>query len=119
MEAVKQMTSFYALTSGDERLLPTHVSLSMAIFYLCYKNRFESPFVIYRKDLMRLAHISSIATYHKCIRELCRYGYISYRPSYNYYKGSQICLMPFGDKKDIERWEKQALKQKEKHSILF
>jgi hypothetical protein len=102
MEAVKQMTSFYALTSSDKRLLPTHVSLSLAIFYFYYKNGFESPFIIYRKDLMRLAHISSIATYHKCIRELCSYGYISYLPSYDGYKGSQICLKTSGAKKDIE-----------------
>jgi hypothetical protein len=102
MEAVKQMTSFYALTSGDKRLLPTHVSLSLAIFYCYYKNGFESPFVFCRKDLMKLAHISSIVTYHKCIRELCSYGYISYRPSYNCNKGSQICLKTFGGKKDIE-----------------
>jgi hypothetical protein len=102
MEAVKEMTNFYALTNGDKRLLPTHVSLCLAIFYCYYKNGFQSPFVVYRKDLMRLAHISSIATYHKCIRELCRYGYIGYRPSYNYYHGSQIYLKTFGGKKDIE-----------------
>ncbi|GAC1314054.1 MAG: hypothetical protein NVSMB24_38220 [Mucilaginibacter sp.] len=95
MEAVKKLMVFYDLASGDKRLLPTHVSLYLAIFWCYCKNGFNMPFVIFRKDLMRLAHISSIATYHKCIRELCNYDYISYQPSYNYYKGSLVCLKGF------------------------
>ncbi|WP_262497429.1 hypothetical protein [Mucilaginibacter auburnensis] len=41
---------------------------------------------------MTLAHIHSIATYHKCIKDLIAMGVIYYIPSYNYYQGSLIYL---------------------------
>ncbi|MCD8741975.1 hypothetical protein LT679_15280 [Mucilaginibacter roseus] len=39
---------------------------------------------------MAYSKIVSIATYHKCIRELDAYGYISYQPSYHPKLGSQV-----------------------------
>jgi hypothetical protein len=92
MAGLKQLISFYTLAKDDGRLLPTHISLYLAIFWCYCKSGFQSPFVIFRKDLMRLAHINSIATYHKCLSQLCSYEYISYQPSYNYYKGSLVYL---------------------------
>jgi hypothetical protein len=41
---------------------------------------------------MSLAHINSIATYHKCIKDLSSFGYIGYMPSYNYHQGSLVYL---------------------------
>ncbi|TSD66374.1 hypothetical protein FFF34_002940 [Inquilinus sp. KBS0705] len=55
-------------------------------------NKLTLPVKVIRKDLMRLAHINSIATYHKCIKELVNYGYIAYTPSFNYYQGCLISL---------------------------
>lgn len=92
MEKIKPLTTFYKLACDDKRLMPTHLSLYMAIFWCYCKSGFCSPFVIYRKDLMRLAHINSIATYHKCIGELCSYNYLVYQPSFDHYKGSLIWL---------------------------
>jgi hypothetical protein len=39
---------------------------------------------------MAFSKIASIATYHKCIRELDEYGYIHYQPSFHPAKGSLI-----------------------------
>jgi hypothetical protein len=76
--------------SKDERLNATHVSLFTGLFVHWQRSGFVSPFAITRKTLMAYSKIASIATYHKCIRELDAYGYISYDPSYHPKLGSQV-----------------------------
>ena len=48
---------------------------------------------------MAVAKISSRVTYHKCIRELHRWGYLYYDPSYDYYRGSLVYLYFFEEQK--------------------
>ncbi|WP_454803175.1 hypothetical protein [Mucilaginibacter phyllosphaerae] len=43
-----------------------------------------------RRELMAFSKIASIATYHKCIRELDAFGYIRYQPSYHPKLGSRV-----------------------------
>src|ERR1700759_3174837 len=54
----------------DKRILATHVSLFTALFIFWQRDGFVSPFAITRKTVMAFSKIASIATYHKCIREL-------------------------------------------------
>ena len=84
---------FYERAQNDERLSPYHLSLYLALFWSWQKSGYQSSFPVCRKFLMTLAKIQSIATYHKCIREMSDFGYIEYKPSYNYYKGSRIKLL--------------------------
>jgi hypothetical protein len=74
----------------DERVFATHVSLFTALFIFWQRHGFVSPFSITRKTVMTFSKIASIATYHKCIRELDKYGYIRYQPSFHPAKGSLI-----------------------------
>ena len=74
----------------DKRVLATHVSLFTALFIFWQRDGFISPFTITRKTVMAFSKIASIATYHKCIRELDEYGYIRYQPSFHPAKGSLI-----------------------------
>jgi len=76
--------------SKDDRLNAAHVSLFTGLFVQWQRNSFGSPFAVTRKALMAFSKIASIATYHKCIKELDSYGYIRYRPSYHPKLGSQI-----------------------------
>ncbi|MVN90508.1 hypothetical protein [Mucilaginibacter aquatilis] len=76
--------------STDERLNATHVGLFSGLFVHWQRNGFKSPFSVTRKTLMAFSRIASIATYHKCIKELDEYGYIRYQPSYHPKKGSQV-----------------------------
>jgi hypothetical protein len=76
--------------SGDHRLIATHISLFSALFVQWQRNGFASPFAVTRRELMTFSKIASIATYHKCIRELDEYGYIRYQPSYHPKLGSQV-----------------------------
>lgn len=73
---------------SDKRVLATHVSLFTALFIFWQRSGFHSPFAVTRKELMGHSKIASIATYHKCIRELDEYGYIRYQPSFHPAKGS-------------------------------
>jgi hypothetical protein len=76
--------------SMDGRLNMTHVSLFSALFVQWQRGGFKSPFSVTRKTLMAFSRIASIATYHKCIKELDGYGYIRYEPSYHPKLGSQV-----------------------------
>jgi len=90
MEKLNPLHSFIQLANIDNRLLPSHISLFLALYWLWQKVSFQSPFYVFRKDVMPYAKISSIVTYHKCIKELSNFGYIIYQPSYNCYQGSEI-----------------------------
>ncbi len=75
---------------SDDRMMSTHVSLFAALFVCWQHGGFNSPFAVTRKKLMAHSRIASIATYHKCMRELDKFGYICYEPSYHPKLGSLI-----------------------------
>jgi hypothetical protein len=76
--------------SADSRILATHVSLFTGLFVCWQRSGFQNPFSVNRKTLMAYSRIASIATYHKCIRELDEFGYIRYQPSYHPRLGSLV-----------------------------
>lgn len=84
---------FLLKAANDKRLLPSHISLFMAIFYFSSGDGAGNFFKITRRKLMRFSRIKSIATYHKCIRELVDYGYIIYQPSYDPYRASMVSII--------------------------
>jgi hypothetical protein len=67
----------------DERLMATHISLFTALFVFFQRNEFISPFTVTRTGLMACSRIASIATYHKCMKQLHDFGYIRYQPSFS------------------------------------
>lgn len=84
---------FYRKAKADDRLLPSHMSMYLVLFWFWQQAGYDNAIVIFRKDIMPLTRISSLVTYHKVIRQLDEYGYIKYNPSFNYYKGSQVFLL--------------------------
>jgi len=74
----------------DQRLLATHISLYTALFICWQRQGFAQPFAVCRRELMCFSKIASIATYHKCIKELDRLGYIRYQPSFHPKLGSLV-----------------------------
>ncbi|HEY2582978.1 MAG TPA: hypothetical protein VGI43_14280 [Mucilaginibacter sp.] len=78
----------------DKRLSSTHVSLFTALFIQWQQNSYSSPFAVTRRELMDYSKIASVATYHKCIRELDAFGYIIYQPSFHPQKGSLVYWGP-------------------------
>jgi hypothetical protein len=84
--------NIYSNLLNDNRLTVSHLSIYMALVLLWHKNELVNPFPVSRKGIMELAHVHSIATYHKCIAQLQVYGYIRYKPSFSYYQKTTIFL---------------------------
>jgi hypothetical protein len=82
----------YRSLSNDKRVNVWHMSIFMALLYLWKQNDYSNPVAITRRVVMALAHVHSIVTYHKCIKELQQYGYILYEPSFNPSIGSFITI---------------------------
>lgn len=95
MKQSKNIISFFERVIEDDRLYPSHISMYVSLFQFWSMNRFQNPFRICREEVMKLSKIKSLATYHKCIRELHCAGFIIYSPSYNSYKGSLIEIIDF------------------------
>jgi hypothetical protein len=89
------LSDFMSAVTEDPRMGPAHVSLFLAILYYYKKQGFQAPISVYSKDLMKQAKISAGGTYHRCIQELHKYGFIKYVPSFNPVLGSLIYVLKF------------------------
>ena len=83
---------FLRIAQNDARLTPTHISLYCVLFSHWLQNEKHNPFLITRKIVMKYSKIKSIATYHKCISDLNKFGYVIYLPSYHPAIGSTVYL---------------------------
>lgn len=92
MNLIPELIEFFMSIREDPRINPVHISLFMAIMQHWNENNCKNPVRIFSKDLMQLAKISGVATYHRSIKELNEYGYIKYEPSFNHFHGSLIYL---------------------------
>lgn len=90
---VEELSRFYQQSLEDPRISATHISLYMALFECWNRNSFCNPVRITRHDLMPLAKINGIATYHRCIKDLHEIGYIIYRPSFDPRIPSEVVLL--------------------------
>jgi len=88
----RQVILFYRMAASDDRLRPQHVSLYFAIVSMAKGESNTNTVAVTRRELMEISRLSSTATYHRCMRELERYGYIQYHPSYNPSLGSRVVL---------------------------
>jgi hypothetical protein len=78
-----QLQGFYGSIVNDSRISTTHISLYMALVFLCINGDSLNEVAFTSHEIMPLAKIDSRATYHKCLRDLVEFGYIGYLPSYN------------------------------------
>jgi hypothetical protein len=87
------LENIFRKLSTDRRITTWHTALCLCLYYLWCEHGIKNQVQVSRSILMRLTHIRSIVTYHKCISELQNYGYIYYQPSYHPSKGSTISLL--------------------------
>lgn len=90
---ITHLNTVFDLFLKDNRLNPTHISLYMALFQVWNSTRFPEEFFVIRDEVMKQSKIGSKSTYHRCLKELHKYGYIQYEPSHNPYRGSKIKLI--------------------------
>lgn len=95
MNYIRHLNQVFELFAEDHRLSAHHISLYYSLFQLWNNNRFVNPFQISRQEVMRLSKVGSVNTYTKCLRELHKWNYLNYLPSYNPNKGSLIQMYKF------------------------
>lgn len=84
------LNAFMEAVREDPRIGTSHISLYVTLVSCWHEKHFEYPLSVFARELMPLCKISGTGTYHRCIRELHEYGYISYQPSYNHFLGSLV-----------------------------
>lgn len=94
MSPTTLLAAFLQQAQHEKTILPSHISLYMAILKCWTENNHINPVSITRTELMKSGKINAKATYHKCLKDLHQLGYITYQPSYHPLKGSQIYLNP-------------------------
>ena len=92
MYPLSVLTDFFSVVREDPRIGPTHISLYAALLELWQRREFENPLTLFSHEVMPLCKIAGVATYHKSIRDLNRYGYIKYMPSHDRFTRSLVYL---------------------------
>lgn len=87
------LNAFFAHAQKDPRLMANHFSLYVALFYCWNSHRFQQPFLIYRKLVMRVCKIRSVNTYTQCLKWLHDCGYIDYEPSGVLYEPAKVSMV--------------------------
>ena len=80
----------------DNRIATRHISLFLSLWHLGGRQPSSATIPIRRPELMALAKISGLATYHQTIRDLDHFGYIRYEPTCNPYKNTVGALVGAG-----------------------
>jgi len=83
METLQPLSDFFKAIEKDYRISITHIGIYAALLQFRANHGFTNPIEAYRYEIMKIAKISGPVTYHKCIRELSDYGYITYLPKRN------------------------------------
>jgi hypothetical protein len=83
METLKLLSDFFKAIEKDYRISITHIGIYAALLQFRSDSGFINPIQAYRYEIMKIAKITGPATYHKCMRELNEYGYITYVPKRN------------------------------------
>lgn len=90
MDQFKPLSDFFNAIAGDPRISITHIGIYAALLQYWSEHHFENPVQVFSYEIMRIAKISASTTYHKSIRDLNRYGYIRYEPSFKRNRGSKV-----------------------------
>lgn len=84
---------FLQRASKSTVMYPSHYALFMALSRSGVGKRTGEWFRISRRQLMEFSGIRSRSTYHRCLADLVKLGYINYEPSYDPVKASRIMVI--------------------------
>lgn len=83
MKEYSLIENFFMSIHDKPLIGASHVCLYMSLLSCYVKNDFQNPIKISRANVMKIAKIGGIATYHKCMKDLVASGYIRYQPSFH------------------------------------
>jgi len=119
MKKSPNMIGYFSKFLQDKQMYSSHLSLYVALFELWERNKFRSPFSICRKEVMKLSKIKSYATYHKCIKEVQKAGFVVYLPNYNSYEGSLIEIIDYRTFGEDDVVEVQGSEYSNNETVVF
>lgn len=93
MKIQKHITAFFEKAVDDPRLGISHVSLYLTILGIWQAQGCQNPIPTFAKSVMKLAKISSSATYVRLLRDLCDGGYVKFEPSFYKRLPSKIYIL--------------------------
>ncbi len=108
---IKHLTEVFSRFSSEDKLSAYHISLYVSLFQIWNMNRFQNPFNVYRSEIMLLSRIGSRSTYHRCICDLEKMGYLNYFPSKNAFVGSKIEIISFDNYTHLSSTDMGHLKE--------
>jgi hypothetical protein len=100
MNYIRHLNIFFKIAQQDKSLTSAHISLYVSLFLCWNYNRFINPFPINRETLLRLSKIGSKNTYHKCLKELHKAGYIFYHPAPSRFEAVKISIAQLDGKRE-------------------
>ena len=93
MNYIRHLNHILECFSRDKRIIPRHISMYMALFFLWNKFKFPDTIHIVRHELMPLSKIGSLKYYHLTLNELDEWTYIRYQPSKSVYRASSVKML--------------------------
>ena len=81
--------------NNDPRIKQGHITLYLAFFHIWNREFFKNTININSESTMERAKIKSKTTYHNILRDLHKWGYLQYYPSYDPRRGSVIRMAIF------------------------
>ncbi|WP_447642619.1 MULTISPECIES: hypothetical protein [Chitinophagaceae] len=72
----------FAEAIREENMTAWHLSLLSVLCHLQNNTHEGDGIPVTRRQLMSLSHIKSLGKYHECMKDLQRWGFIRYQPSY-------------------------------------
>jgi hypothetical protein len=76
------LVAFFVKAANDPRIGTSHISLYLTIVSLWQTKGGREPVASFANPVMKLAKISSSATYVRLLRDLCDGGYLTFQPSF-------------------------------------
>ncbi|MCT4643423.1 MAG: hypothetical protein N4A74_00445 [Carboxylicivirga sp.] len=93
MNYIRHLNHVLEHFAEDQRIIPRHISMYMALFFLWNKFKFPEFIYINRNELMPLSKIGSMKYYHLTLNELNEWNYVQYQPSRSAYKSSCVKIL--------------------------
>ena len=84
------LSAFLGRSQDDHRISTTHIGIFAALVQYSADRGFSNPIRAFSYEIMKIARISALRTYSRCMHDLSDYGYLNYKPSKKKNKASTI-----------------------------
>lgn len=75
------LSAFLGRSQDDHRIGTTHIGIFAALVQYSADRGYINPYRAHSHEIMKIAKVSALRTYSKCMQELDAYGYVRYEAS--------------------------------------